>query len=457
MPLNYLTNAPKAFLKLGQIRKGDKDETGRMIDLDYFRVTFRDDEIAAQEVFLKAYGPEPKEINVRLAFPEVEKVWDANLECYNKGGMIAKAASTPEKGFYWVFYRDRDSGKVLIRDGTATCAEGAELQEKGVDPEKPVYTYTVTRKDDAGRPKKVELGAFLEPVGRLNVVIPEVAQVRVGYLEFRAHAVNDIRNLSAELAGIDYLARQTGKTITGIPMVLRRREDQISKNIGGKLSRGSSWLVHIDVKPDWGDSAFKLLTQQSYPDWVDAEVKALPAKIRRDEDEWNEEPPATAPVVITVPPEPEEPPEQPQEPQPAPETTKTGKKAAAGTPGPAITDRPYSPIILKDHLLAAAKIAREKKTKPQDNDEKIICSVIDLALAPAPNYQTKRSDILNWLVGFDRDGDLVDSNVVALFTWLKPNKQTDGTWKADVMAEKEILILAGTQDIIKKEQADGHQ
>jgi hypothetical protein len=39
-PIAGLTNVPKAFLRLGHIRKGEKDERGFPKDLDYFRVTF---------------------------------------------------------------------------------------------------------------------------------------------------------------------------------------------------------------------------------------------------------------------------------------------------------------------------------------------------------------------------------------------------------------------------------
>jgi hypothetical protein len=470
-PLAGLTDRPKMFLKIGQIRKGERDpETGKMIDLDYFRVTFRADVNvdAAQDVFKQAYGEHPRSLNVRLAFPTIPEVWDANLECYSKGGMIAKAGSTVENGkirYFWIFYRDHDTMEVLIRDSMPKSDAGAALIAAGCDPEKPVYTYKAKKKQEDGSIKTVEAGAFLEPLGRLQVVIPEIAQIQVGYFEFRPTSLNDIGNISAELAGIDYIAHQAGKTITGIPMLLRRREEEISKNIGGKLSRGTSWLVHIEPAQEWGNQTLNYLTAQSYPDAIDAEVKQLPAG---DED-WDApemapdaEPPAPEGTVLKMtdgksggkvtvinddksdrPASKTASPDQPKTEQPG-----GSKREPEKTPG-----RPYLPTALKARIQQIATAAREKKTEPRKDDEKIINSVIEAAFQPAEDFQEKRIGLLEWLVGWDHDGDMMDYNVVAVYTWLNPTHQTDGTWKADPMAVKEILILAGALETIKKEEA----
>ena len=250
MPIAGLTNVPKAFLKLGQIRKGTKDSrTGKPIDLDYFRVTFYPNEKECEDLFRQVYGEQPRAINVRLAFPNVSEVWDANFECYSKGGMIAKASSvqdpiTLQEIVKWIFYRDHKTGDVLVRNGFPVGEEGVQFIQKPIDLTKPIYTYK-NRKEEI-------VEAFLEPVGRLNVVVPELATIRVGYLEFRPESTKDIAAISRELAAINHMAQQAGKDLTGIPMRLTRREEEITKNIGGKLSRGPSWLVHIEVSGEWG-------------------------------------------------------------------------------------------------------------------------------------------------------------------------------------------------------------
>jgi hypothetical protein len=263
------------FLKLGQIRKGEKvtvERDGKTyekpVDLDYFRVTFFDDAKKADEQFVRMYGAKPQEINVRLAFPEVSEVWDANYEAYLKGGMYAKAASTPERGAYWIFYRDFISGEVFIRGGLPTCPDGAEVLAKPLDLSAPLFSY----RNNKGEMTPV----FFDQVGRLNVVVPEIAEVAVGYLEFRATSPRDIRNISAELAAYDMQARQVGKNITGIPFILRRREEEITKNINGKLSRGKSWVVHLDLGGEWASKALTIIERLALPEFVEAEVKEIP-------------------------------------------------------------------------------------------------------------------------------------------------------------------------------------
>ena len=298
-PINGLTNVPKAFLRLGHIRKGIKDERGFPRDLEYFRVTFNN-QPACEEEFVKVYGEKPTSINIRLAFPNVLDVWDANYEAYSKGGMIAKASSTPDRGLFWVFYRRHDNGDVLVRDGIGVGLEGAEFAAKPIDPEKPIYSY----KNKNGESVPV----MLEPVGRLNVVVPEIAHIRVGFLEFRPGSPKDISAISRELAAIDHMARQTGKDITGIPMRLTRQPEDITKNIGGKLSRGESWMVHIEVGGEWANRALETIDRLALPastsDIVEAEVHdmleeepEIPDEIREELERFEQDfpPPPPAP------------------------------------------------------------------------------------------------------------------------------------------------------------------
>jgi len=281
MPIAGLTNVPKAFLKLGQIRKGEKDpKTGAPRDLDYFRVTFFDNENECADVFRQAYGERPDKINIRLAFPDVSDVWDANFECYAKGGLIAKASSTQDpvtlqEVVKWLFYRDHQTGQVLVRNGFPVGDDGIEFMKQPIDLTKPIYSYK-SRNGET-------VDAFLEPVGRLNVVVPELASIRVGYMEFRPGSPKDIAAISRELAAIDHMARQAGKDITGIPMKLTRREEEITKNINGKLSRGPSWLVHIEVGGEWGGKALEYIERKALPEFIEAEIEEI------EPEEWQEE------------------------------------------------------------------------------------------------------------------------------------------------------------------------
>lgn len=402
MAIKNLTQVPHAFLKLGQIRKGERvEEDGKIKirDLDYFRVTFRPDEQRAAAVFRSVYGEQPRAINIRLAFPEIGQNWDAFYECYSKGGMIAKAGTDTEGTMHWLFYRDHGTNEILIRNGQAVNERGSSLLANEIDLEAPVYTY---------KTKDGEAPAFLEPIGRLSVVIPELAKIsgtpgasdfypgRVGYLEFRATSPHDIRNISAELAAIDYVARQAGKSISGIPLVLKRREDEISKNIKGKLSRGPSWLVHVEVLPTWGDATFKMLEQKSFPDEIiDGQVDDgdLPLS---------------------------EPPEDIQtEPKPQ-------------------TDRPYPPERLKAYLVdLAGKYARAEEAFLSKNTRQVVAINLDECFALAENAKERRQILTWWLYGNEHLTELKPFELLALRSWLDPKQDSGGAWSVNGISAHE--------------------
>ncbi len=415
MAIKSLTQVPHAFLKLGQIRKGERfEEAGkvRMRDLDYFRVTFRPDEHQAEQVFRQVYGPEPRGINIRLAFPEISQVWDAFYECYSKGGMIAKAGTDRDGTLRWLFYRDHSTGEVLVRDGLAVNKGGSDLLARPIDVTKPIYTY---------KTKEGQAAAFLEPVGRLNVVIPELARTsgepgtpdfypgRVGYLEFRPTSPHDIRNISAELAAIDYIARQAGKNLTGIPMVLLRREDEISKNINGKLSHGPSWLVHIEVSPSWGDAAFKALEQSSYPAIIEAQIKVLPDPDAVEAEGWEDDLPAGEPAAAEE------------------------ERKVETTPA----DRPYPPEQLKAHLLDLAQRHTEKNPRLPENIKQVLAINLGECFAPAEDSEYRRRVLTWWIFGKEHLADLLPGQLLTLRSWLNPTQDNGGAFHVDGMAARE--------------------
>ena len=216
MPISGLTDAPKAFMKLGAIKKGEVVEFTRNdgskgtkpIDLDYFRMIFSpslyvldytDHETGKhikekinlgneiETAFRAAYGEKPQSLNIRFADASVKEILDANYECYKQGGLVAKAG-TNESGAYWIFYRDPETMEVLVRNGSPVGEDGRAFFENQIDLSAPIYRMS------NGDP------ALLEPVGRLQVVIPEVAHLQVGYFVFQPGSPRDIRNISAEIA-----------------------------------------------------------------------------------------------------------------------------------------------------------------------------------------------------------------------------------------------------------------
>jgi hypothetical protein len=313
MPISGLTDAPKAFMKLGMIKKGEKRKVTKQgkngpyeieipVDLDYFRVIFSPGPHAEaiEQAFREAYGDRPQDLNVRFADASTKEVWDANYECHKQGAMIAKAG-TNESGAYWIFYRDPNTADVLVRNGSPVGEEGRAFIEKPIDLSAPIYRLS------NGDP------ALLEPVGRLQVVIPEVSHLAVGYFVFQPGSPRDIRNISSELAMYAAMASSYGNTITGIPFVLGRRKEEITKNINGKLSKGESWPVHLTAGGVWGRQAIEMIERLALPEYVEAEVKDVHPQNAPDwqgtPEEWVEPEATDEPPIEEIAPEPAKEPE----------------------------------------------------------------------------------------------------------------------------------------------------
>lgn len=436
MPIAGLTNPAKSFLKIGQIRKGEMREFKRRdgstytapVDLDYFRVTFRPDENECATEFQRIYGDMPRRINIRFPFKTIEENYDANYEAYSKGGLIAKAASNAA-GPYWVFYRDHETGEVLVRNGSPVGENGYSFFKKPIDLTQPVYTY----RDSKGN----TIPVLLEPVGRLQVVIPEISHLRVGYLEFRPTSPKDIAALARELAAIEMLAQQAHRDLSGIPMVLTRREETITKNIDGKLSQGQSWLVHIEVMGAWGQKALEVLERQSLPEIVDGVIKELPM-----DEEWDGEP-----EHVTGIPEPE-PEMEPAKPAPkanqstTPQTEKPPKPPETNPQEKVNAARPYAPDVFKSKFLDAC-VAIEKnyaesgKTcEVSDHNRKVLAAV--LGKHCFKGNQLFRHEFLDWLCD-DPSTATISCIQVRVLLKIMNISGNDFDEKPDEVAVKEII------------------
>lgn len=425
MPISGLTNPPKSFLKIGQIRKGEMKEFTRRdgskysapVDLDHFRVTFRPDEKECAEEFMRVYGDAPRRINIRFPFKTIEENWDANYECYSKGGLIAKAGSN-ENGLYWIFYRNHSDGEVLVRNGMPVGSDGRDFFEKPIDVGAPVYSYI----DKKGNSVLV----YLEPVGRLQVVVPEIAHLRVGYLEFRPGSPKDIAAISRELAAIEMLARQAGRDLSGIPLALTRREETITKNLNGQLSQGQSWLVHIELIGAWGQKALDVLERNSVPEIVEAEVRELGM-----EEQWDGD--LSENIAIET-----EPPVSPKPTAPAP--------AKPSAPAPESlknnSQRPYDPETFKSKYLdlIANIVAKHDEEgtncEVSDNQRKVLAAV--LGKHCFKGNQFLRHEFMDWLCADPSTETITCEQAIALLRILKISGK-DFNEKPDPIAIQEII------------------
>lgn len=232
MPIKGLTDRNLSFPEIGQIRKGaKKTDNAPGKDLTYFRVEFDEREPEAAGAFLARYGAQPTEINIILPFNEIDRMWDAWLEAYTAGRMVAR--SDGEKYTYLV---DTGTGAILVKGGIDVKTGQPRPYIEG----QPVGTWRNQKKN---RDEPI----FCKPTGRLKVVIPELG--RAAYLTVMTTSVHDIANLSAQLQAFQQV---NGGRIAGIPLVLRRRPKSISSpNPDGTRARRVKWMLSIEADPEW--------------------------------------------------------------------------------------------------------------------------------------------------------------------------------------------------------------
>lgn len=234
MAIKGLTDRGLSFPQIGNVRKGGKkekrtDKNGREYeiqgkDLTYFRVEFDEKEAQSAALFLEKYGNQPTEINFVFPFNEIERCWEAWLEAYTAGRMVAR--SDGEYFTYWL----GDKGEVKVLGG---------VDENGAK----VPHTEIVGKDYKGNPVK------MRPVGRLRIVIPELQ--RLAYLVVHTTSKHDIINISEQLEGIKTI---NGGRLVGIPLVLRRRPRMISTpdpSDKSKRMRREKWLLSIEADPEW--------------------------------------------------------------------------------------------------------------------------------------------------------------------------------------------------------------
>lgn len=254
MPIKGLTDQPRSFYEIGQLRKGaPKPEKGNQpgVDLTYFRATFNEEEDRAAAMFREAYGDEPREVNIRLPFNEVGENFDAWCEAWIAGGLVHRCDGETVQ-----YEIDPDTGEVVVLDG-------CDLK--------------------TGQLVKCDHSAGCKPAGRLKVIVPELR--RLAFMTVLTTSVWDILNISRQLEGIRHV---NGGKLQGVPLVLKRRPRKISTPGGknGKRVRYEKWLLSIEAHPDWVESKVLAL-----PEAEEERPLELPPGMSANGDEEEEIPP----------------------------------------------------------------------------------------------------------------------------------------------------------------------
>jgi hypothetical protein len=426
-PIYGLTNRPLTFAEIGQIRKGGektivngKPSIGR--DLDYFRVVFDENEKASHDEFCKAYGDKPKMINILLPFDDISRVWDAYLEAYTAGRMIARTDG--EKFIYWV---DPSTGEFKVSN--------SEPYTK-YEPGQSVGQYI-------SRDKKVDI--YCKPVGRLHVVIPELK--RLAYLTLMTGSKHDIAIISAQLEAIKTITH--GK-ISGIPLTLKRVQRMISiPSEGGKRVRVAKWMLSIEASPKWVEAQINSMQMLSY-----AETAALPAgDFIDDMPETDDESTVDNYGADT-----------PELPEPVSETIEDEQQSIDLHSGPSSVEeqkdalspnghtRPYEAAVLKEKFNALVK--QYDGQNCTDKDRFAVRKNLEICFAGAcANPSEKRYQVTEYLIGKQHIDELLDPEILALKRWLSITKDEQS---GEFMPSKEAITEAGHAWTAWAEQ-DGRQ
>ncbi len=243
-------------IKIGQLGQERTSQDGRKYrlpqKLDHFRVTLRvrasDGQFALDEDVHKVFGPEPRELPVRLIYDDPTLNCPSQLNCYE--GSRRWCHGDGERAL-------RLDGQGIYRERSCPCA---------------LLTSPEDASENKGKGKNQIIRC--KPYGVLRVQLP-TKQESIGVYGFRTTSSETISNILGVQASV---LMHTGGVLGGIP--LRLRIYPATDNTPGGAS--SSWKVTLDL-PSGGwaevDEAAKRLVQARLTTRYD--MKAIEAAHRK--------------------------------------------------------------------------------------------------------------------------------------------------------------------------------
>jgi hypothetical protein len=252
MPIMGLTDQGARFPQVGVLRKGapkvDERRPGK--DLDYFRFDTEDAE--ALDAFRKAYGDEPRAINVYLPYQTVDENLSAWKEHWVAGGLKRRCDGQT------CVLRQLPNGRYDSTPHPCACA-----------------TMPADSKDRC------------KPVGRLQVIIPELR--RLAYVMALTTSIHDIKNLSQQLTALEL----ANGSLRGIPLILRRTAVEISMPGGdGKRVRREKWMLSIEAAPRWVGLQLEAMERGALTAFSQAPQLAAPSAPALPAPSYDDRPPA---------------------------------------------------------------------------------------------------------------------------------------------------------------------
>jgi len=187
------------------------------------------------------YGPQPRLLNVLFPFDDIDRVFQAWHQRWRAGGLQCRGDGDTVQ-----YAVDPNTGRVLVRDGQAlqafTC--NGETFKNGDLVPCPGLAHDLY-------PKCKECS----PNALLILLIRE--KPRLVYYQLATTSKHNIVKLTGQL---EFLRRSAGR-LTGIPLILELRPEEIStpSGDGGKRVRRTKYLLSLEPDPQWVQA---LLTAQ---------------------------------------------------------------------------------------------------------------------------------------------------------------------------------------------------
>jgi hypothetical protein len=189
-------------------------------------------------------------------------MWDAWLEAYTAGRMIARSDGK------YITYQLDDKSDMIVHNG---------VDKNGNKVKHPVDG--IAGRDHKGNPVK------FKPTGRLKVIIPDLS--RAAYVTVMTTSIHDIGNISDQLAAFKEL---NGGQIAGIPFILRRRKKMISTpNADGTRARRPKSLISIEADPEWVKAKLTQLGSLALPNFEQALLPATTQDFGQEPEEFDED------------------------------------------------------------------------------------------------------------------------------------------------------------------------